>query len=207
MSGKFLWYIQKQFQDRFFDVECEININNVELLVELADFVRALGFPVPRALQLAFAQVTSAQVLLWLQELTSNLDGAAHVVYLFQRRLNPAVSLARKARVAEMFSSVCASPVTHDDPAPETTGRYNFRPRTAQQNQGLSLCEAWHGLNSDCPTSPKHNCTNERLRQGQFAETFVAQSSIAGGGRGVFAKKTIVAGQFLAEYTGQVLVF
>jgi hypothetical protein len=42
--GKFLGFIQKQINERCVDVECEININNVELLVELADFVRAAGF-------------------------------------------------------------------------------------------------------------------------------------------------------------------
>jgi hypothetical protein len=85
LRGTFGWYIKKQIQERFIDVGCELKLNNVELLVELADFMRAVGFPVPMPLRHAFAQVTSAQVLFWLQGLRGNLDGAAHVVYLFQR--------------------------------------------------------------------------------------------------------------------------
>ena len=64
--GQVLVFIQKQKNEHFIDVECEINLNNVELLVELADFVRAVGFLflLPRDLLRAFAQVRSSQMLL-----------------------------------------------------------------------------------------------------------------------------------------------
>jgi hypothetical protein len=200
----FLPKVEEQIRDHFFEGRFQITLNNIELLVELADFLRAVGLPVPRELQSALAQVTASDMLSWLEELPKDVEGAAHTVFLFERRLNPTTSEARKSRVLKLFGTVYANQRAPTVPAQNPNVSSRLRPRKPPQQAEPNMCEQWHAQDSDCPMKPQHQCVNERLRKRQFAATYIAGSTISDAGRGLFAAKAIQQGQFIAEYTGQV---
>lgn len=206
LRENFLTFVQTYIQDRFLEQECKIDINNIELLVELADFLRAIGRHVPDELDKAFRALTTSDLDSWLENLSDNLEGAAHVLFLFNRRLAPRTSHSRRVKMKELFgraySKAQPEPVTN----PVVNYGYGLRKRKplCTPTPDVDQCHSRHRQEMDCPKLPEHGCINQRVRMRRWAPTHIAPSTVPNAGQGVFASQLIKAGEFLAEYTGKV---
>jgi hypothetical protein len=213
LEDTFLSFVTRNISERFLQVTNTVTRPNIELLVELADFCRAVGRPVPSRLLHAFDALTSSNLEEWLKQLIErrqpNIDGAAHVCALFERRLAPPISVRRNRSIRSLFAKAydCPQAAPVPSPVPSTTRILRKRKRPCPQPTNPDRCDEWYEQESDCPLLPVHACKNQRLRLSQFSRTYIEQSRMAIAGNGVFAAESISAGEFVAEYTGEVTVF